>query len=168
MVIVSIAHRYLGQDNLQKYTTRSPFEFFSRLLVFIWIRKYTLWLRYWIMARCSLTLTVFIIFSILIWSTCACGARGTDTLKTGETLDYSSFLVSANGKFTLGFHVSDHNNSKYSRYMNFRQKNTWLITYNEDLFLLITNHSVYAYMQEFFFVFFSIVFSFFGHLYGRL
>ncbi|KAL6283423.1 hypothetical protein ACE6H2_014352 [Prunus campanulata] len=53
------------------------------------------------MARCSLTLTVFIIFSILIWSTCACGARGTDTLKQGETPDYSSFLVSANGKFTL-------------------------------------------------------------------
>ncbi|CAL8150790.1 unnamed protein product [Prunus armeniaca] len=56
------------------------------------------------MARCSLTLIVFIIFSILIWSTCACGARGTDTLKPGETLDYSSFLVSANGKFTLGFY----------------------------------------------------------------
>ncbi|CAL9016952.1 unnamed protein product [Prunus brigantina] len=56
------------------------------------------------MTRCSLTLTVFIIFSILIWSTCACGARGTDTLKPGETLDYSSFLVSANGKFTLGFY----------------------------------------------------------------
>ncbi|XP_008226597.1 PREDICTED: G-type lectin S-receptor-like serine/threonine-protein kinase SD1-13 [Prunus mume] len=78
------------------------------------------------MARCSLTLTVFIMFSILMWSTSTCGASGTDTLKPGETLDYSSLLVSANGKFTLGFYVSDHNNSKYSRYLGIWCKQNYM------------------------------------------
>ncbi|KAK9937442.1 hypothetical protein M0R45_014234 [Rubus argutus] len=61
------------------------------------------------MIICSLNL-FFLIFAIL-WT---CHEAVRDTLKPGDTLNSSSFLVSAKGKFTLGFYASDQNsNSSY-------------------------------------------------------
>ena len=54
----------------------------------------------------SVDLICFLFLSSL-WSSC-CNAAS-NTLKPGETLNTSSSLVSANGKFTLSFGVYDHN-----------------------------------------------------------
>ncbi|CAL8150231.1 unnamed protein product [Prunus armeniaca] len=55
----------------------------------------------------SLKLILFLIFSSLMWTYTA--AR--DTLKPGDTLNSTSFLCSAKGKFCLGFIVYDQLNS---------------------------------------------------------
>ncbi|XP_008226124.1 PREDICTED: G-type lectin S-receptor-like serine/threonine-protein kinase At1g67520 isoform X1 [Prunus mume] len=60
------------------------------------------------MARTSsacLSVASFLFFSSLLWNFNA--AR--DTLKPGDTLNSSSSLVSGMGKFTMGFHIYDHN-----------------------------------------------------------
>ncbi|XP_062012048.1 G-type lectin S-receptor-like serine/threonine-protein kinase At1g67520 isoform X1 [Rosa rugosa] len=64
---------------------------------------------------------LFLIFAIL-WT---CHEAVTDTLKPGDTLNSSSFLVSAKGKFTLGFHVINPNSK--SSYLAIWQNylNTW-------------------------------------------
>ncbi|KAK9937440.1 hypothetical protein M0R45_014232 [Rubus argutus] len=47
---------------------------------------------------------IFFLFLSSLWSSCNAAIN---TLKPGDTLDFLSSLVSANGKFTLSFHVYD-------------------------------------------------------------
>ncbi|CAB4277012.1 unnamed protein product [Prunus armeniaca] len=71
----------------------------------------------------SLKLILFLIFSSLMWTYTA--AR--DTLKPGDTLNSTSFLCSAKGKFCLGFIVYDQLNSS--------QLTVWSTTPNSQLWI---------------------------------
>ncbi|PRQ38142.1 putative protein kinase RLK-Pelle-DLSV family [Rosa chinensis] len=55
---------------------------------------------------------IFLIVLSSLWNCHAAASR--DTLKPGDTLNSSSFLVSSNGKFIFGFNVSEKSNSNSS------------------------------------------------------
>ncbi|PRQ30473.1 putative protein kinase RLK-Pelle-DLSV family [Rosa chinensis] len=70
----------------------------------------------------STVLNLFFLIFAISWT---CHEAFSDTLKPGDTLNSSSFLVSAKGKFTLGFHVINPNSE--SSYLAIWQNylNTW-------------------------------------------